>query len=125
MGSYRMVPFSRIHDELARTGVALLLREPFYAHAFGSLNKEVVSAGHPVDSLAVGVGRGGLTLYVNAEFWDTQLKEPEHRYGVVKHEMLHLVFRHLLAQDPQLDALLQNIAFDLVVNQYVDRAQLP
>jgi predicted metal-dependent peptidase len=116
---------TRILDELARTGVALLLREPFYAHLFGSLNKEVVGAGHPVDSMAVGAGQGGLVLYVNAKFWDEELRDPAHRYGVVKHEMLHLVFRHLLVQEPQLDALLLNIAFDLVVNQYVDRAQLP
>ena len=116
---------SRILDELARTGIDLLLREPFYAHLFGSLNKEVVGKGHPVETLAVGLGYNALTLYVNAHFWDTQLTEPAHRYGVVKHEMLHLVFRHLFVREPFLDPMLMNVAFDLVVNQYVERTQLP
>lgn len=116
---------SRILDELARTGIDLLLREPFYAHVFGSLNKEVVGKGHPVDTLAVGLGHNTLTLYVNAQFWDTQLPDPAHRYGVVKHELLHLVFRHLFVREPFLDPMLLNVAFDLVVNQYVERTQLP
>jgi predicted metal-dependent peptidase len=116
---------ARILDELARTGIDLLLKEPFYAHVFGSLNKEVVGKGHPVDTLAVGLGHHALTLYVNAPFWDTQLTDPGHRYGVVKHEMLHLVFRHLFVREPFLDPMLLNVAFDLVVNQYVERALLP
>lgn len=116
---------SRILDELARTGIDLLLREPFYAHVFGSLNKEIVGEGHPVDTLAVGLGRSTLTLYVNAGFWDQVLTDPAHRFGVVKHEMLHLVFRHLFVREPFLDPLLLNVAFDLVVNQFVERAQLP
>ncbi len=116
---------ARILDELARTGIDLLLREPFYAHLFGSLNKEIVGAGHPVDTLAVGQGRNTLTLYVNAHFWDTVLTNPEHRFGVVKHEILHLVFRHLFVRDPFLDPILLNVAFDLVVNQFVERTQLP
>ncbi len=120
-----MTASQRILDELARTGIDLLLREPFYAHVFGSLNKEIVGKGHPVDTLAVGLGPANLTLYVNASFWDTQLTDPAHRYGVVKHEMLHLVFRHLFVQEPFLDPLLLNVAFDLVVNQYVAREQLP
>ena len=119
------MPTARILDELARTGIDLLLREPFYAHVFGSLNKEVVGKGHPVDTLAVGLGANALTLYVNAHFWDTQLTSPGHRYGVVKHEMLHLVFRHLFVREPFLDPLLLNVAFDLVVNQYVERSLLP
>jgi predicted metal-dependent peptidase len=116
---------SRILDELARTGIDLLLREPFYAHVFGSMNKEVVSSGHPVDTLAVGLGQNALTLYVNSDFWDEVLTNQEHRYGVVKHEMLHVIFRHLFVKEPFLDPLLLNVAFDLVVNQYVERARLP
>ncbi|TNE54297.1 MAG: hypothetical protein EP344_14445 [Bacteroidetes bacterium] len=116
---------SRILDELARTGIDLLLEEPFYAHVFGTLNKEVVGAGHQVDTLAVGQGHHALTLFVNAGFWDQVLTDPRHRYGVVKHEILHLVFRHLFVKEPFLDPLLLNVAFDLVVNQYVHRDQLP
>jgi len=120
-----MTASTRILDELARTGIDLLLREPFYAHVFGSLNKEVVGAGHPVETLAVGQGHQALTLYVNAGFWDTVLTDPLQRYGVVKHELLHLVFRHLFVREPFFDPMLLNVAFDLVVNQYVERERLP
>jgi predicted metal-dependent peptidase len=115
----------RILDELSKTGIELLLREPFYAHIFAGLNKEITGAGHEVQTLAVGMGKNTFTLYVNANFWDKDLVQPEHRLGVVKHEMLHLVFRHLFIRDPALDALLLNVALDLVINQYIDRFQLP
>ncbi len=115
----------RILEEVAKTSIDLLLREPFYAHLLSSINKEVTSAGHPVDTLAVGLGRNGFTLYIHDEFWDKALRDPLHRQGVLKHEMLHLVFRHLLVDEPLLDRRLMNIAFDLVVNQYIDRRHLP
>ncbi len=115
----------RILDEVSRISVELLLREPFYAHLLSSLNKAVVGPGHPVETLGVGMGRDSLTLYVNAAFWDETLTQPKHRYGVLKHELLHLVFRHPFVNEPALDPLLLNIAFDLVVNQYIERELLP
>ncbi len=120
-----MLEQQRILDELSKTGIELLLREPFYAHLFGSLNKEVTGPDHEVQTLAVGLGKNTFTLYVNAQFWDKDLTRPEHRYGVLKHEMLHLVFRHLLIQEPGVDSFLLNVALDLVVNQFIDRQQLP
>ncbi len=115
----------RTLHEIAQTAIALLLREPFYAHLLSGLNKEVVGQGHPVDTLAVNHSAKGYTLYVNEQFWSTVLTQPEHRYGVLKHELLHLVFRHLQVKEPHLDPLLMNVAFDLVVNQYVARDLLP
>ncbi len=115
----------RIMEEVTRCSIDLLLREPFFAHLFSSLNKEIVGPGHEVDTLAIGIGRNAYTLYINADFWDNSLTDPQHRYGVIKHEMLHLVFRHLGVNEPQLDPKLLNVAFDLVVNQYIDRTQLP
>jgi predicted metal-dependent peptidase len=115
----------RILDEVTRCSINLLLGEPFFAHLFSSINKEIVGPGHEVDTLAIGVGRNSYILYINAQFWDEQLTNPLHRSGVIKHEMLHLVFRHLSVNEPQLDPRLLNVAFDLVVNQYVAREQLP
>lgn len=115
---------TRILDELSRAGIALLLREPFFAHLLGSINKEVVEGDHEVQTLAIGAGKNTLTLYVNADFWDNRLQSPELRYGILKHEMLHLVFRHLLTNEPLLNQMLLNVAYDLVVNQYIDRSQL-
>lgn len=116
---------SGILDELAQVGIALLLQEPFYAHLLSGINKQIVGEGHPVDSMGVSFVSGGYVLYINEHFWYKNLVQPEHRRGVLKHELLHLVFRHVQVDEPRLDRHLMNIAFDLVVNQYVDRQQLP
>lgn len=116
---------NRILEEVTRSSIDLLLKEPFYSHFFSTLNKEVVSENSDIETMAVGLYNKSFVLYINSKFWDNILTDRAHRYGVIKHEVLHLVFKHLLAFDPALDSKLLNIAMDLVVNQYIDSRQLP
>jgi predicted metal-dependent peptidase len=115
----------QILEEVTKTSIALLLKEPFYAHFFACLNKEVVDPPSPLETLAVGLKYKNFVLYINSAFWTKVLIAPQHRYGVLKHEVLHLVFKHLLVDEPNADRHLLNIAMDLVVNQCIDRVQLP
>lgn len=115
----------QILEEVTKTSIELLLKEPFYAHFFSALNKEIVSENSDVRTLAVGLRHKNYVLLINSDFWQNTLIDKKHRYGVVKHEILHLVFKHLLVSDSNKDHLLLNIAMDLVVNQYIDRSQLP
>jgi predicted metal-dependent peptidase len=116
---------NKILEEVTRTNIELLLREPFYSHLFSTLNKEVVDEASGIGTMAVGLRFDTYTLFVNAEFWETFLVDKKHRYGVLKHEILHIIFKHLLVNEPTFDRKLLNIAMDLVVNQYIERAQLP
>jgi predicted metal-dependent peptidase len=117
---------NRILEEVTRTSIELLLREPFYSHLFSTLNKEVVDEETSgIGTMAVGLRFDAYTLFVNSTFWDTFLIDKKHRYGVLKHEILHIIFKHLLVNEPTFDRKLLNIAMDLVVNQYIERAQLP
>ncbi|RBL89267.1 vWA domain-containing protein [Chitinophaga flava] len=115
----------RILEEVTRTSIALLMQEPFYSHFFAAINKEVTSPDAEVQTMAVGLRERGHTLYINPVFWDQFFTDKRHRYGVVKHEVLHIVFKHTLVNEPQADRLLVNIAMDIVVNQYIDPALLP
>lgn len=115
----------RILEEVTKTSIELLLKEPFYSHLFSALNKEIVSEDSHIKTLAVGLRHKTYVLIINAEFWDNELKDKKHRYGVIKHEVLHLVFKHLLVNEPSANRHLLNIAMDLVVNQYIERSQLP
>ena len=117
---------NRILEEVTRVSIELLLREPFYSHLFSTLNKEVQSGeGASIDTMAVGLRFDTYSLFINAEFWDGFLVDKKHRYGVLKHEILHIIFKHLLVNEPTFDRKLLNIAMDLVVNQYIERTQLP
>lgn len=115
----------RILEEVTRTSIELLMQEPFYSHFFAAINKEVTSPDAEIQTMAVGLRQRGHTLYINPVFWDTFFTDKRHRYGVVKHEVLHIVFKHTLVHEPTADRLLVNIAMDIVVNQYIDRAHLP
>ena len=116
---------ARILEEVTKTSIELLLKEPFYSHLFSALNKEIVFEDSHIKTMAVGLRHKTYVLIINALFWDNELKDKKHRFGVVKHEVLHLVFKHLLVNEPSADRRLLNIAMDLVVNQYIERIQLP
>lgn len=109
-------------QELGRAIVAMLLDEPFYAHLLGAIPRRV---GKQVPTAAVALTPSGPELIVNPDFFLGELS-PKERVAVVKHEALHLVFRHLYR--PQIrtaEPTLFNLAADLVVNQCVAPWPLP
>lgn len=108
-------------DSISKTSVKLLLAEPFYGHFMMGLPKEVSTA---TQTAAVALmNKQTIKLIVDAEFWNT-LNE-DHRYGLIKHEMLHIVLKHLFVMKNYPNKSLFNIAADIVVNQYIASQQLP
>jgi len=107
--------------EISRIATKLILKEPFYGHFLLGVPKEMSTT---TDTACVALyGSTIIKLQVNLEFW--QSLSEDHQYGLVKHEVLHLVFKHLFSQKNYSNKRLYNIACDLVVNQYINRAQLP
>lgn len=115
-------PPPNVADEVSRGIVALLLKEPFYGHLLSGVVRRIDDK---VGTAAVSLTPHGLHLIVNPEFFMKELKKDE-RVAVIKHEALHLLFRHLYRPLIQRgDAKLFNIAADLVVNQHVAPWPLP
>lgn len=115
-------PQANVAEEVSRGIVALLLKEPFYGHLLSGVVRRIDDK---VGTAAVSLTPHGLHLIVNPEFFMKELKKDE-RVAVIKHEALHLLFRHLYRPLIQKgDAKLFNIAADLVVNQHVAPWPLP
>ena len=114
-------------EELARTGFDLLLKEPFYAHLLGTMPREIT-----LKSKTAGIFWNGnqVVLQVNPDFLlnDLKTRSPIQtdnlRMGVIKHILLHIVFRHLFRQGDR-DEKIYDLAADLVVNQLVHPLPLP
>ena len=107
-------------QSLAKTSKKLLLEEPFYGLFLISLNKVWRD-----DLPTAGVSKMNINaqLAINPEFWNT-LNEDQ-KYGLLKHELLHIAFNHLLTRDSYADKQLFNIAADLEINQYIASHRLP
>lgn len=102
--------------------VTLLRKEPFHAHLLTSI-KRVYS--NEVPTAAVSASGAGVTLWVNPRFFSKELN-PAQRVAVLKHEMLHLLFKHPWRETSNMpDAELRNISADLVVNQFIAPWKLP
>ena len=107
-------------DNLAKAGKTLILKEPFYGLFLIGLNKTFRK-----DIPTAGVSKNGIgvQLSVNPEFFDAL--NPLHRIGLLKHELLHISFGHLVMRDKFPNKKLFNIAADLEINQYIDSDYLP
>jgi predicted metal-dependent peptidase len=111
-----------IDTELSRCVNQLLLKEPFYAHI---LSGTVRNISEIVPTAAVGLGEGQVMLFINPQFFLKELRSTSQRIAVLKHETLHLIFKHLFRDLLQKDAELMNISADIVVNQYIGNWDLP
>ena len=107
-------------DAVAKATVELLCVEPFYAHVLAGVSRIF---GDQVPTMAVSCSKHGFVLWTNSRFFINELSNKE-RVAVLKHEVLHLVLKHLFRSSDS-DPELQNLAADLVVNQWVKPWPLP
>lgn len=114
-------------EELARAINQLILEEPFYGHLFSSVIRDITPT---TPTMAVGVQGARIALQVNPDFL-LQLKfhrgshkHRSERVAVIKHEALHLIFKHIFRRENR-EPRLYNLAADIVVNQFVKPWILP
>jgi len=107
-------------ESLAKACKDLMLKEPFYGLFLISLNKKWE------DRVGTaGVSKNGINfeLLIAEPFWNDLT--PQHRIGLLKHELLHIGFFHLTMFDDLSNHKLANIAMDIEINQYIDPEFLP
>jgi predicted metal-dependent peptidase len=109
-----------VQDQLAKTSKNLIFKEPFYGLFLIGLNKEYKKT---IPTAGVSQNGIGVQLTVNPDFF-SGLSE-DHRVGLLKHELLHISFGHLIVRDLYADKKLFNIAADLEINQYIESKYLP
>ena len=111
---------THIADIVARAAKTLMFSEPFYGLFLVGLNKK-----YRKDLPTAGVSKNGIgiQLAINPEFFEG-LPE-KHRIGLLKHELLHVSFGHLIMRDRFKCPKLFNIAADLEINQYIGDNYLP
>ena len=107
-------------ESLAKVSKELMLKEPYYGFFLIMLNK-LWSDNIPTAC----VGKQGINyqLLINVEFWEN-LNHLE-RMGLLKHELLHIAFKHLSIVFKFSDRKLANIAMDCEINQYIESDWLP
>jgi predicted metal-dependent peptidase len=107
-------------QSLSKISKELMLREPYYGFFLIMLNKMWRK-----DLPTAGVSKNGINyqLAINEEFW-TSLSE-KHQMGLLKHELLHIAFGHLVSFGSFRNKKLANVAMDMEINQYIDPEYLP
>ena len=100
---------------VSKASKTLIFTEPFYGLFLVGLNKV-----YREDIPTAGVSKHGIgaQLAINPKFFDDL--SDKHRIGLLKHELLHISFGHLLTRERYDDKKLFNIAADIEINQYMD-----
>tara|TARA_R110002050_G_scaffold166789_1_gene297335 strand:+ start:923 stop:2080 length:1158 start_codon:yes stop_codon:yes gene_type:complete len=109
-----------VADKLARASKSLILNEPFYGLFLVGLNKVMRK-----DIPTAGVSKHGIgiQLSINPDFF--MALPDKHQIGLLKHELLHVSFGHMILRDLYPNHKLFNVAADLEINQYIDNDYLP
>ena len=112
-----------VHEELSRCIIQMLFKEPFFNHLLSGVIRVVTEE---APTAAVSFSGNKLQLLINESFFLKELRSQTNRVAVIKHEALHLLFKHLFRMDlGNYDRSLFNIAADLVVNQFIGSWKLP
>jgi len=109
-----------IQDSVAKATKTLIFSEPLYGLFLIGINKKYSIL---IPTAGVSKNNIGVQLTINPEFF-TDLS-PDHRLGLIKHELLHIAFGHLVLRSRYADKKLFNIAADLEINQYIRADRLP
>jgi predicted metal-dependent peptidase len=104
----------QIHQDIAKHSKTLILKEAFYGLFLLSISKELTTS---IETACVAKENINSKLCINPEFWATL--DDKTKVGVLKHEMLHLAFFHLIEFDRFSNKKLYNVAADLEINQYI------
>ena len=114
------INIQKIVDKVSKACKSLMFKEPFYGLFLVGMNKKYRN-----DLPTAGVSKNGMgvQLAINPEFFDG-LNEKQ-QIGLLKHEILHVSFGHLLIRDKFDDMRLFNVAADIEINQYIDHDYLP
>jgi len=103
-----------IHSDIAKHSKTLMFREPFYGLFLIGLNKELSDA---VATACVAKDGINTKLVISPKFWETIGEGC--KVAVLKHELLHIAFKHLQMFDDYEDKTLLNVAADIEINQYI------
>ena len=109
-----------VKEKVSRSIKTLILKEPFYGLFVVGLNKSYIKS---IPTAGVSKHGIGVKLSINPDFFDS-LNE-KHQIGLIKHEVLHISFGHLVLRDKYPDHKLFNIAADIEINQYIADDHLP
>lgn len=110
-----------ILEDVSKTTVKLIIKEPFYGHYFTHIQRQVNSK---IDRLTISFNDNGIIkLEINPEYWQG-LETIDRKIGSLKHQILHLIFKHVHNAANYGDQDVFGVAADLVVNQYLVKEQL-
>ena len=107
-------------QSLSKISKDLMLKEPYYGFFLIMLNKVWRK-----DLPTAGVSKQNINyqLAINEEFW--MGLSDDHKMGLLKHELLHIAFGHLVSFSSFSNKKLANVAMDMEINQYIEDSWLP
>jgi predicted metal-dependent peptidase len=112
---------SNVLEDVSRIGRQLMIKEPFYGIFLSTLNKVTRT---DLDTAGVSKLNINYQLAINPKFWD-ELDNDNKKIGLLKHELLHIAFNHLLDRNNFPNHKLHNIAADVEINQYLTPEYYP
>ncbi|MCT4615504.1 MAG: VWA-like domain-containing protein [Marinifilaceae bacterium] len=109
------------NPNISQISTRILLKEPFYGHFILGVPKLLDKE---IETACVSLfNKNNIKLSINPDFFNSLAEQK--KMGLIKHEILHIVFKHLFTFKQYTNKALYNIAADLAINQYIPSTELP
>ena len=115
-------PTKSLIQDLSKITKKILISDIFYGLFLGTIEKKA-SKDIPLAAVSLNKGTMEFGLLINPDEWFKFSDEV--KYGVLRHEAMHLTNFHLLTNDAYPDSKRDNYATDLFINQMIPKEQLP
>lgn len=109
----------KLLNDINKISYQLLIEEPFYGHLFVGFVKKEIKQKFDVSFVP---SREFIEFVFEPEFWFKQTAKV--KKGLIKHELLHLVYKHPLRARDYAMKNIYYLASDLVVNQNLQADEL-
>lgn len=105
-------------QEIESIIIKMLMADPFFGHFLSAC---IIKITDTIDTAGVALMKDHIALLVNPTFFMKNLKNKAERGGVLKHEALHIMLKHIIQMRNSKfsNKMLYDIAADLEVNQYI------
>ena len=108
----------KVEKLVSKLILRFVLKDPFFGHFLSGCIRQITDT---LPTAGVALLKKFILLLVNPSFFMNSLQDDAERAGVLKHEALHIMLKHVIQMhNPKFShKRLYNIAADLEVNQYI------
>ena len=114
----KLMSIEEVKKELFSFNKELIVENPFYGIFFSKIKKKFTENLKEISTAGVCYHNNEILLIINTIFW-SNVPDKESKKAIIIHELLHILYFHIIVNQKVYKKPIANIAMDIEINQYI------